>query len=301
MPGIYKEAWSREMQKYVSTAEMGTFLDGLPDYSKYVSAVGDEHQVIHLSVMNVMPDLLTNNTTYPIAVQDLPIEDIPITLNKHQTKATPITDDELYAASPDKMKNVVLRHGKAVTIRKISMGAHALGPSGPTDDMPVLFATGPDDGTGRKRLTWEDIEDLKREFDTREWQESGRRITLSAEHENDLIKIDKDFKAAFYNRATGKPYNQLGFDFYSYVQNPYYDVATKAKLSYGGEPVTHRRGTIAFIEDYTAKVDGWMKAYLSKAGTDPLYQRNLYNVRHHYIVLPTQELYRGAIVSPNAE
>lgn len=300
MATIYKEAWAREMQKYVNTAEDGSFLEGLPDYSKYVSNVGEESQVIHLSAMNVMPDVLTNNTTYPIDIQELDVDDIPVTLNKHQTKVTPITDDELYALSPDKMKEVVKRHGQAINVRKFSMAAHALAPGSDTADMPILFATGDDDGTGRKRLTWDDISDLKAAWDALGYQDEGRRLNLSKEHENDLIRADQKFKDQYYNRATGKPFNQLGFDFYSYVQNPYFNTTTKAKLAYGATPTTHRRGTVAYIADYTAKANGWMKVYLSPSSQDPQYQRNLYSVRHHYIVLPTQELYRGAIVSPDA-
>lgn len=300
MPGIYREIWTDEMQKFVTSAEDDAFLQGLPDYSQYVANVGDESQVIHISVMNVLPDVLTNNTTYPIDVQELDIDDIPITLHKHQTKATPITDDELYAMSPKKMQNVIKRHGQAVAIRKISMAAHALGPAAATANMPILVTTGPDDGTGRKRLIWEDIERLKSDLDALEYQDYGRRLSLSKEHENDLIREDQKFKDQYYNRATGKPYNQLGFDFYSYVQNPYYDPVAKTKLAYGAAPTTHRRATIMFIEDYTAKANGWMKTYPSPAKTDPLHQRNLFNVRHHYIVMPTQERYRAAIVSANA-
>lgn len=301
MPAIQRAAWEREMIKYNTTAELASFIDGLPDYSKYVSNVGEEHQIIYLSAMNVMPDVLTNNNTYPIPIQDLEIEDVPIQLNKHQTKVTPITDDEVYAAVPEKMKNVIDRHMKAINVRKFSLAAHALAPSGDTEDMPVLYATGPDDGTGRKRLIWEDVARLKLEFDNREWQAEGRRINLSSEHENDLILIDQKFKDQYYNRTTGKPYNQLGFDFYSYVQNPYFDINTRVKLAYGAAPdADKRRSTTAFIADYTARANGWLKPYLSRSAEDPLNQRNLYAARHHYIVLPCFNKYRGAIVSPNA-
>lgn len=301
MAGIYREVWTREMQNFSTTAENAAFIEGLPDYSQYVSNVGDEHQVIHLSAMNVMPDVLTNNTTYPIPIQELDVDDIPITLNKHQTKVTPITDDELYAMAPKKMENVIKRHMQAINVRKFSMSAHALCPASNTADMPILLATGADDGTGRRRLTWKDVSRLKAEMDAREWQAEGRRLDLSTDHENDLILEDQKFKDQYYNRASGKPYNQLGFDFYSYVQNPYIDFETLTKLAYGGvATATHRRATIAFIADFTAKANGWMKPYLSESSKDPINQRNLFAARHHYIVMPTQEKYRCAIVSPNA-
>lgn len=301
MAGVYREVWTGEVLKYLTTADQDSFLQGLPDYSRYVKPVGDEAQAIHLVDMGVLPDVLINNTTYPIPVQALEGQDVVIQLDKYNTKATPITDDELYALSYKKMETVKQRHGLAIQISKVGKAIHALGPSGNTADMPVLHTTGADDGTGRKRLTWDDIADLKAEIDALEISDMGRRLVLSKEHENDLIREDQKFKDQYYNRATGKPYNQLGFDFYSYARNPYYDPATKNKLSYGATPTTHRRATVFFSEERCAKAVGWVKMYFSEAKTDTEYQRNLVNFRHHFIVLPTAEEARGAIVSADAQ
>jgi hypothetical protein len=48
-----------------------------------------------------------------------------------------------------------------------------------------------------------------------------------------------------------------------------------------------------------AKAQGWTKMYYSEAAKDPAYQRNMMNFRHHFIVMPTREEARGAIVSDN--
>ena len=50
-----------------------------------------------------------------------------------------------------------------------------------------------------------------------------------------------------------------------------------------------------------AKAVGWTKMYYSEARLDPEYQQTELNFRHHYIVLPTLEEARGAMVSDNAE
>lgn len=298
MPGVYREAWTGEVLKYMTTADQDTFLEGLPDYSQYVSNVGEEHQVIHIASMNVLPDVLYNNTSYPIAVQDLPFTDIPVTLGKHQTKATPITDDELFALSPKKMQNVVNRHGLAIQIDKVGRAIHSFGPSAATAAMPVLVTTGPDDGTGRRRLLWEDVYRLKGDCDILELDDVGRRLVLSKEHENDLLWQDQKFKDQFYNRKDGKPFNQLSFDFFSYNRNPYYNPATKTKLTYGAVPdVGESRASVFFLAQRTAKAIGWTKMYYSEAKQDPENQRNLINFRHHSIYLRTEEAAAGAIVS----
>ncbi len=58
-----------------------SFLDGIPDYSAKVN-----NEIIHLVDVGGDPDVLVNNTTYPIPVQDLVEGDIPIGLDKFQTK-----------------------------------------------------------------------------------------------------------------------------------------------------------------------------------------------------------------------
>lgn len=301
MMGVYKEVWTGEVIKALSKGEVGLFLDGIRDYSRYVSAVGDENQAIHLNFFGVDPAVLINNTTYPIPVTALNGEDVVLSLDKYQTEATPVTDDELYALSYDKIGVVKDRHAAAILKTKIRKALHALAPSGNTTKMPVLVTTGADDGTGRKRLTWADLVNLKKALDELEISDEGRRLVLCADHENDLLLLDSKFKDQYFNATSGKPYSQLGFEFFSYIACPYYTPTTKAKLSFGATPAaTDRRASVFFSMERAAKATGWTKMYYSEAKNDPTMQRNLVNFRHNFIVMPTREEARGAIVSANA-
>ena len=296
--GIYKEAWSKEVLKFVTAALKSSFLDGITDYSKYVSNVGDEAQVIHIASMNVLPEVLINNTNYPIGVADLGLTDIPISLDKFQTVATPITDDELYASTANKMELVKDRHGRAIMIKMYKRAIFNLAPSGETAKMPVLLTTGADDGTGRARLTFEDLLSLKGKCDKLEIDEASRRLVLCSDHVNDLIAQDKDFKALFYNRTTGKLMNMLSFQIDDYIGNPYFNPATKNRLSFGAIPTdADRQASVFFSLDRAAKAMGWTKTYIDLPGTQD--QRTLINFRQYGIVLPTAEEMRGAIVSAN--
>lgn len=296
---VYQEVWTKEVVKGMSQLLKATFLDGIKDYSRYVSSVGDEAQAIHLVYMGVEPDVLINNTTYPIPEQVLGQDDIVISLDKYQTKQTPITDDELYALSYDKISNVKDAHASAIAKVKIKKAIHALAPSGNTAAMPVLLTTGPDDGTGRKRLIWADVVSFKDALDKLEYNDQGRRLVLCTDHVNDLLLLDQKFKDQFFN-ASGQIFNMLGFEFYSYTGNPFYSPATKLKLSFGAVPAaTDRRASVFFSLERAAKADGWLKMYYSEAKSDPAMQRNMMNFRHNYIVMPTREEARGAIVSAN--
>lgn len=298
---IYREAWTGEVIKYITAGLKATFLDGIADYSKYVSNVGDEAQAIHIASMNVLPEVLINNTTYPIGIADLAIQDILIQLDKFQTVATPITDDEIYASSVKKMELVKDRHGRAIAITIIKKALHALSPSGNTAKMPVILTTGPDDGSGRKRLLMADLLTFKTKIDDLEIDEASRRLVLCNEHVNDLIAQDSKLEGFFFNRGTGliQP-NLLSFDIHTHVSSPYYNPATKAKLTYGSVPSgTDRKASTFFSLDRAAKATGWTKMYLSKAEDDTQNQRSLVNFRQNAIVLPTAEEQRGAIVSAN--
>ncbi|MBQ4366836.1 MAG: hypothetical protein II786_01970, partial [Muribaculaceae bacterium] len=119
--GVLTEVWTGELVKYLRRGLEATFLDGIPDASSLA-----ENDVIHLVDVGVDPDVLVNNTTYPIPLQALNDTDSTISLDKFQSKVTPITDDELYALSYDKMARVKESHGNAINDAKFAKSAHAL-------------------------------------------------------------------------------------------------------------------------------------------------------------------------------
>ncbi len=298
MAGVYREVWTGAVKEQLSTAENDTFLQGIEDYSRYVAATGDESQVIHLVYMGVEPDVLINNTTYPIDTQALDQEDIPISLDKYQTKVTPVTDDELYALSYEKISVVKRKHASAIAKTKIKKSIHALAPASNTADMPVIVTSGEDDGTGRKKLTWADLVKLKRKLDKLEVPAEGRRLVLCQDHLNDLLESNQTFKDQYYEATTGKIYKRLGFEFFDYSYMPYYTASTLTKLSFGATPAAgDYEASVLFSLQRSAKATGWTKMYYSEASTDPDNQQNRVNFRHYAIVLPTREDSRGAIVS----
>ena len=113
--GVYTEIWTGELVKVLRAGLEGTWLSGIPDQSSIVN-----NDVIHLVEVGVDPDVLINNKTYPIDVQALEDKDIAIKLDKFQTKATPITDDELYAISYDKTARVKEGHANSINDAKFT-------------------------------------------------------------------------------------------------------------------------------------------------------------------------------------
>jgi hypothetical protein len=298
MATVYREVWTNEVIKRTNSAIKDSFLDGIPDKSQYVTG-DDETQVINSTFFGVEPDVLINNTTYPIPMQELKGTNVPIVLDKYQTKVTPITDDELYALAYDTIKEVKDSHADAIVRWRLKKAAHALAPNSNTAKTPVIVTTGKVTPDGkRKRLVWEDIITLREKYAAAEIDVEGMRIVLCPDHVNDLLLEDKDLFKVLTDWRTGVVQGQLGFEIRSYIANPYFDAKTLNKLSFGALPSTDARmASVVFTPQLARKATGKTKMYYSEAKTDPQTQQNLINFRNYFVALPSVNEAIGAIVS----
>ncbi len=281
--GVFTEVWTGELVKSLRGGLEGSWLDGVPDQSSIVN-----NDVIHLVEVGVDPDVLINNTTYPIPLQALDDKDIAIKLDKFQTKVTPITDDELYAASYDKMARVKESHGNSINDSKFAKAAHALCAQENTAKTPVLKTTGErDETTGRCRLTMSDVVALKAAMDKLGVPADNRRLVLCPDHVNDLLLVSQTFREQYnIDRTTGKVGKLYGFDVYEYANTPLYTQAGKKKNLGTAAAAGEFNCSFAFYTPRVFKATGSTKMYYSEAATDPEYQRNKINFRHYFICLP---------------
>lgn len=279
---VFKEIWTGEMVKALRGFMDGSWLDGIPDMSSLV-----ENDVIHLVDVGVDPDVLVNNTTYPINVQSLSDSDIAISLDKFQTKATPITDDELHAISYDKMARVKESHANAISNARLEKAAHSICPSEHKTKTPVLIASGEADSTGRHRITPGDILAVKAAMDKLKVPADGRRLVLCPEHVNDLLGADQTFREQYsLDTVNGKCGRLYGFDIYEFGATPVYGTDGKKKAVGTAEGSGAFRCSFAFYDRRIFKATGSMNMYYSKAENDPQYQRSLINFCNHFIAMP---------------
>ena len=292
--GVYTEIWTGELVKHLRRGLEATWLDGIPDSSSIV-----DNDVIHLVEVGVDPDVLINNTTYPIPLQALDDADIAIQLDKFQTKVTPVTDDELYAISYDKMARVKESHGNAINDSKFQKAAHALCASQNSATTPVLVTTGERDAdTGRIKLCMQDIINLKRAMDKLGVPAQGRRLVLCSDHVNDLLETDQRFKEQYnLDRGNGTVGRQYGFDIYEFANNPLYTTAGVKKAVGASADTGEFQCSFAFYVPRVFKATGSTKMYFSEAKNDPEYQRNKINFRHMFICMPKKADAGGVIRS----
>jgi len=292
--GIYTEVWTGEMIKaFRNAAESLGWYGKIRSYDDKV-----ENEVIHFVLLGGDPDVLINNTTYPIPVQTLSDTDKPVSLDKYQTKPTPITDDELNAISYDKMASVLDRHKEAIGQKKYAKAIHALAPASHLSATPVHLTTGANDGSGRKMMTRQDIITHKKAYDVLKVPITGRVLVLCPEHVNDLLENDQKFAEQYYNYQTGKISNLYSFEVYEYADCPYFTASTKTKKAFGTAPASGDfQASVSFYVPRMMRADGTTKPYFSEASSDPLTQQNLMNFRHYSICLPLKNEAIGAIVS----
>ncbi len=292
--GVLTEVWTGELIKALRAYLDASWLVGVPDQSSIVN-----NDVIHMVDVGADPAVLVNNKTYPIDIQELEDGDKTFSLDKFQTKVVPVTDDELYARSYDKMSRVKESCANALNDTKYAKAAHALCPNENTDTTPVITTTGSvDAATGRKKMVMDDIVALKRKLDKLGVPPTQRRLVLCPDHVNDLLETEQVFKEQYnLDRNDGKVGRLYGFDIYEFGNNPTYSTEGK-KNALGATPGTGEfQCSFAFYVPRVFKATGSTKMYYSAAETDPQQQRSLISYRHYFICLPKKEDAGGAIIS----
>ena len=293
--GVYTEIWTGELVKSLRHAMEGTWLDGLPDNSSIVN-----NETIHLVDVGVDPDVLVNNSSYPIDLQSLDDADFSIWLDKFQTKVTPVTDDELYAISYDKMQRVKESHAKAINDAKFKRAAYNLCPKRATTETNVLITSGePENGAGRVKMTIQDLLRMKRHMDKLGIPSSDRRLVLCTEHMNDLLETDQKFREQYnINRNDGTLGRLYGFDIYEFSGNPVMGITDFRRDEADAATNQYKQKcSFAFYTPLVFKATGSTKMYYSEASTDPEYQRNKINFCHRFICTPKRDNFTVAMVS----
>lgn len=290
--GLYAEIWTGETIKaFRNSLESIGWLKEIRSFDSQVA----NNNTINFVDLGGDPKVLVNNTTYPLGVESIEDANKAITLDKYQTKATRVTDDEARGLSYDKIGSVIERHREAVDEKKYARALHALAPDSHAKAHPVLETTGSADANGRKRLTVADVISLKAAYDALKVPVQGRVLVLCPEHVNDLLLEDTTFATRYNNTKDGKIADMYGFAIYEYVDTPKYNASNTKKAFDATAADTDRCASVSFYGPRMMKATGETKAYLDEPDTQN--QEWRYNVRHYFVCLPLKNEAIGAIVS----
>lgn len=253
LAGLNKEIWLPELMEGFYADDM--FVTEMRDMSAFVS-----NDVINLAEAGVNPDVLVNNTTYPVPYAQRADVPIALTLDTYDTENTEIKSVETAELAYDKRQSVMYGHKRALQMTFMEKAAHNVAPSADSNLTPLLTATGGDNGSGRKRLKFADLLRLKKRFDNAEIPSEGRILVLSAQHQEDLEIEDVER----YNKLMDKGM-VAGFKVYFLADKrlPRYNATTGAKVAYGAAAAgTDAVASIAFHKDEVMRAQGSQDLFL---------------------------------------
>jgi hypothetical protein len=306
MPKNFPEAWKAAVISRLVTLDTAKWLEGIAEIDGDVAESGkngaSEKNTIHIPTTDFAVDILINNTTYPVPVQEYTDDEITVNLDKYQTKVVPVSDDQIIGAAYDKITTVTGAMTTNITEKKYAKAIHSLAPAAHSDNTPVLKTTGTADVNGRQRLTYEDLVAFKAAIDAAPFKSPaiGRRLVLCTDHWNDLLLDRKNFGDTLVNYKTGEVAPQiLGFQIYQHLEMPRYNGTNK--IAYGAaNTATQYEASVYFHTANVGKKTGLTKQYFAEASGAPGTQTNTLAYRHYFIVVPKQARYGGAIVSANS-
>ena len=289
MPKNFPEIWEGRVRQTLENGATADFLDGVQELDGDVQQMGEEN-VIHIPTTEFSPEVLINNKTYPLAIEEYTDDEVIVKLDKYQTKATKVTDDQVIGASYDKIDAVTRSHTNKINSTKYKKALHALAPDENTAKTPVLSLAGTE-------CTYEDLVALKDKCDELGWPEDGRRLVLCNKHWNSLLKDRKNFGDQLINYRKGEVAPVIaGFEIKKYIASPHYNTSNKKKAFGEVAASGDKPASVVFVVENVRKKTGLTKQYFSEAKTDTQNQANLLNYRHYFIAVPVEKKYIGALI-----
>tara|TARA_R100000306_G_C4376873_1_gene142301 strand:+ start:692 stop:1621 length:930 start_codon:yes stop_codon:yes gene_type:complete len=304
MPQNFPEVWADRFIQNLTDASLAPWLDGIPELSANVQVINEgtltEKNVIYVAATDFEVELLINNNTYPIPVQQYDDDTLMFTLDKYQTKVTSINDDDVLGASYDKIDVITKGHKTSILEGKYQKAIHSLAPLTNTPATPVVVTTGGPDGlkdsTGRLRMAYEDLVAAK---EATKGFKGEKRIVLTETHFNDLLLDRKNFgdKLVNYNEGTTAP-KIAGFRIYQYDGDMPIFTSALAKKAYGAIlEAGDREASVIFTTTGVAKKTGITKQYYAPAASNPRGQSNELAYRHYFMAVPFRAEKIAAVIS----
>ncbi|GGA84653.1 hypothetical protein GCM10008015_26790 [Flavobacterium palustre] len=248
------------------------------------------------------PQVLIDNTNYPIVKNERDDSHVIVALHKFDTENTIVTEDELYALPYEKTSDVQEQHRETLEDTTAEYGLWGLAPQANDEakNLFVLVTTGEDDGTGRLKLTTKDLRNLQAKMNKAGIDKNGRILILSDDHVSDLLEEDRKFYTQYHNQNEGAIVSRYyGFKVYEDSTTPEYDDTTLEKIPFGSVTVG-RKSSVIFHKGSTAKAVGTVKRFARPAELDPENRENTIGFRLYHIIVAYGIEGSGAIISGKA-
>lgn len=290
---LNKEIWVNQIKE--NWYPESSFLKNVVD----MSAFCDGHK-LHLPSTGIDPQVLINNTTYPISTIQRADIDNEFLLDKFETENGLVIAPDAVEFSYDKVESIIRHYRSVLQLSTAKKAIHAFAPDHDTTDTPVLQVTG-ETYNGRKTLSINDILELKEKFDDAVIDPTDRVLVLHPKHVSDLLRADTKIFKEITDLKNGEPFKFAGFAIYSFNYMPTYRVVSNALKKVGFDE-TPQGGdlfcSVAFQNKEVFKADGEINMYL--AANDPTYRGTIIGFDKRFVACSIRGKGIGALVSDNA-
>lgn len=263
-----------------------SFLSASEDMSEHV-----DNNTINLAEAGVEPDVFIDNDTYPVGT--VAREDVPLDLPLHtlDTENTVIRNIEEKESSYNKLESVTRGHKRALLKKEARFAAHNWCPLADSEYTPVLTTTGIADRNGRKRLTFDDLDELEARFKDLDVETADLCLCLNPTHRADLKAEDRKlYKECMRDGKIGN------FTVYEYSKLPFFDTTTGKKQAFGAaKNENSSMCSLAWVRTEVMRATGDTEPFVKYK--DPEQRGDVLGYQQRFTALPYRNKYIGAIYS----
>lgn len=293
MAGLIKEAWLS-----VIMAQYEQSYDWMNEIGNDLSSLVHEN-FINLAEAGVDPEVLVNNTTYPIPVRDREDSALRLPLDYFDTENTRVTAVEQKQLAYDKMASVTRGHARSLRRKTAGKASHAIAPTENGEFTPVLATTGGDNGASERLITEDDLFILAERFDEVDAPDD-RTLVLHAKHWNELVRTSETLKEQRFRQQAGTMSRAVlelaGFRIYRFRGDARYVRATGVKKAWNAAPeATDGVASFAFVNSEIMKAVGTVDMFYEPAATNPRDRADIMGFQQYFLAMPMRPKYTGAI------
>lgn len=279
---LTKEIWLADiMEAFIPDS---SFLSAASSMDQFV-----ENDKINLAEAGINPNVLINNSTYPVAFAERSDTPLELVLDVYDTEGTVLRNADLIELAYDKRQSVINGHRNALLNKFAQKAIHAYAPASDATFTPVLGTSGALTN-GFKVITFQDLLDLKTRFDDLDAPDD-RVLVLAPAHYNQLAKQDITLMKAIMQ---GKE-PLFGFRLFTYSKTPKFNKTTFAKTAFGAAaaPATDTISSVAFVGSEVMRAQGSFDMF--DRLRDPEQKGDIINFQMRGLALPKRNKLIGAI------
>ena len=239
------------------------------------------YNTINLSEIGADPEVVENNSTWPLVPTQRTDSGISITLSTYDTKPTHVTNVEELLVNYDKARSVLNQHVDALTRHFTLSALYNIAPAANTANTPVTL-------TSAATFGYKDILALRTKFNKLNLPADDRVLILAPEHEEALLAEDVD------------RYNQLmtsgslaGFKVLTSTGLPTYTVASSSATK-NAAGATGKTASLAFCKSEVMRAMGTINCQSEQRWAD--YRGWLIGAEGRFVALPIRNVGIAAIV-----